>query len=327
MCMTACVAKIWKKVVKVSPEEVFHHCNPLRAIVLHLAIQMTSNDCETTQFRCKHSASLLGQSSRKSAWETLRGSLKQSPAIGSPWFQLHASFGARSIKAMAAERFHITPQFTNCATRPWMKYPSGQLPESEDKYDSLNKFAEEKLYCFFRPPGRISSNRCRSQPYWMNSKWRRIGFKLPNNSSTNHIKILNYPAYIKINFNNSSYFIYKTQWCFCWWKKMIQIYSNHSPSGHPVIPFFWVNKLLVNWYWKSTSTSGIHCQFLQDSRLPPSGDRCCCGSMDEIHLQKYLYILYTYLICTVYTCVLIINMLYHTVKYIHIYTWYVYLNV
>ena len=146
--------KIWKKVVKDSPEEVFHHCNPLCAIVLHLAIQMTSNDCETTQFSCKHSASLLAQSNRKSAWETLRGSLKQSPAIGSPWFHLHASFGARSIKAMAAERFRITPQFTNCATRPWTKYPSGQLPESEDKYDSLNRFAEEKLYCLFSTTGK-----------------------------------------------------------------------------------------------------------------------------------------------------------------------------
>ena len=179
--------------------------------------------------------------------------------------------------------------------------------------DSLRK----NYTVYFRPPGRISSNRCRSQPYWMNSKRRRIGFKLPNKSSTNHLKILNYPAYIKINFNISSI---KPNGVSFGAKKMIQIYSNHSPPSHPVIPLFWENKLLVNWYWKSTSTSGIHCQFLQDSRLPPSGDRCCCGSMDEIHLQKYVYILYTYLICTVYTCVLIINMLYHTVKYIHIRT-------
>lgn len=182
-----------------------------------------SNDFETTQFSCTHSASLLGQSCQKSSWEALKDSLKQSPAIGSPislhpWIHLHASFGARSIKAMAAEGFYITPQFTNCATRPWrpeMKYPGGQRPEFEDITpwtDSLRKnssgFEVGKMQVK-RPQGKklplrwgVSTFENRVHP-----KLRRVGFKHRNNSSTNHLNILNFFASIQ---NHLYIFIYRT---------------------------------------------------------------------------------------------------------------------
>ena len=110
-----------------------------------------SNDSETKQFSCTHSACLLGQSCQKSSWEALKDSLKQSPAIGSP-ISLHPSKTSscefrcsKHQKQWLLKGFHITPQFTNCATRPWrpwMKYPGGQRPEIEDitpSTDSLRK--------------------------------------------------------------------------------------------------------------------------------------------------------------------------------------------
>ena len=212
--MTACVAKIWKKVGKGSPEEVFHHCNPcLQSFCIWLFKWLWNKTIQLHTFSLSAWSKFV-KSRHEKPWKIHSSNHLQlaHPFHFIPQKHLHASFGARSIKAMAAEGFHITPQFTNCATRPWrpwMKYPGGQRPEIEDitpSTDSLRKnssgFEVGKMQVK-RPQGKKLPLRWGVSTFEnrVHSKQRRVGFKHGNNSSTNHLKILNFCQHTKSSLN------------------------------------------------------------------------------------------------------------------------------